>query len=139
MFRNVLAVVVGIVVAVILILIVETAGHAVYPPPGNLELADRDAMSAYIDAVPTGALLFVMGAWLAGTLGGGVLACFIAKDRPHVYAGAVGGTVLLGTAITLIRIPHPTWFSVISVSAIILTACLAGRIGRKFVQARNDA
>jgi len=132
MLKNVLAVVLGAVVAVILIMIVETIGHSVYPPPQNLDFSDMNSMTDYIDTLPIGALLFVLGAWMTGTLGGGLLACFIAKDRPSVYAAIVGGMILLATLFTLIRIPHPLWFSITSIMAIALTAFLAGRIGASF-------
>jgi hypothetical protein len=129
MLKNVLAVVLGVVVAIILIMIVETVGHTVYPPPSQLDMTDMAAMSEYIDTLPLGALLFVMGAWLTGTLVGGLLACIISSDRPMVYSAVVGGMILFATVITLIRIPHPMWFSITSVIGIVLTTYLAGRIG----------
>jgi hypothetical protein len=132
MLRNVLAVVLGVVVAVIVIMLIQTIGHAVYPPPPVLDIADREAMAQYIDTLPVGALLFVLVAWLAGTLVGGLLACFIADDRPGVYSAIVGGMVLFATVFTLLQIPHPLWFSLASVIAIVCTSILAGMIGKRF-------
>lgn len=137
MLRKVVAIIFGVIVAVVLIMIVETFGHTVYPPPADLDFTDMDAMAAYVDALPTGALLFVMAAWVAGTFGGGLLACAIARERPMVYAFSIAGMVLLGTGFTLTQIHHPTWFSVLSIIAILLTAWLTGQAGSTFSQRSN--
>jgi hypothetical protein len=90
-------------------------------------------MQAYVMGAPIAALLFVMGAWLVATLAGGLLACFIARETPLVYAAIVGGLVLLGTIINLLSIPHPLWFSITSVLAIIAAIFVTSRLGSSFV------
>jgi hypothetical protein len=132
MLRKILAVVLGIVAAVIIIIAIEALGHAIYPPPGDLDITNREAMEAYVAGLPLAALLFVMVAWIAATFAGGLLACFIAKQMPLIYASIVGVLVLLGTIINLMSIPHPLWFSIISVLAIIATIFVAGWLGSNF-------
>ena len=139
MFRNVLAVVLGVVLAFVLIMIVERLGHAVYPPPTGIDFTDPGAVSEYVNSVPAGALLLVLTAWLTGALCGGLLACFIAKNRPAVYASIVGGLVLLGTIINLYMIRHPTWFVGLSLVAIAAITWIAGRIGERFVAEIDEA
>jgi len=133
MIRKIAAVVLGVVLAFVLIIAVESLGHSVYPPPADLDFTDQAAMRAYVDTLPLGALLFVMAAWLAGTFGGGLLAILVAGESPFVNAAIIGGLVLLGTVINLVSIPHPTWFSITSVVAIVATALLTSRIGAAFV------
>ncbi len=133
--RKILAVVFGIVVAVVLIIAIEALGHAVYPVPDGLDLTDPEALQAYVMDAPIAALLFVLGAWLVATLVGGLLACFIAKESPLVYSAIIGGLVLLGTIINLMSIPHPTWFSITAISAIIATIFVTSRLGSSFVAA----
>ena len=65
MFRNVLAVVLGVTLAVVLIMAVERLGHVIYPPPADVDFADLEAVSEYINALPATALLLVLAAWLA--------------------------------------------------------------------------
>ena len=89
-------------------------------------------MEAYVAGLPLAALLIVMAAWIAATFAGGLLACFIAREMPFVYASIVGVLVLLGTIINLMSIPHPLWFSIISVLAIIATIFVAGWLGANF-------
>ena len=136
MQRKIVAVVLGVVVAVVLIIAIEALGHSVYPPPANIDMSDTEAMQAYVTSLPIGALLFVLAAWLMATLVGGLLACLIARETPLVYAAIVGGLVLLGTIINLMSIPHPLWFSAISVLAIIATIFVTGRLGSIFAAAR---
>jgi hypothetical protein len=131
--RKVSAVVLGVVTAVVLIIAIEALGHAVYPPPDDLDTSNIEALQAYVMSAPLAALLFVMAGWLIATLVGGLLACFIARETPLVYAAIVGGLVLLGTIINLLSIPHPLWFSITSVLAIIATIFITGRLGSSFV------
>lgn len=133
MQRKISAVVLGVVVAVVLIIAIEALGHSAYPVPQGLDISNSEAMQAYVMGLPIGALLFVMGAWLVATLAGGLLACFIARETPLVYAAIVGGLVLLGTVINLMSVPHPPWFSITSVLAIIAMIFLTGRLGTSFV------
>ncbi len=130
--RKLLAVVLGVVVAVIVIIAIEALGHAIHPPPAELDVADKQALEAYVASLPLTALLTVMAAWIAATLTGGLLACFIAQERPVAYANIVGVLVLLGTVINLVSIPHPLWFSISSVAAIIATMLLTGKLGSRF-------
>jgi hypothetical protein len=133
MIRKISAVVLGVLMAVILIIAIEELGHAVYPPPDDLDITNKDALQVYIMDAPIAALLFVMAAWLVATLAGGLLACFIARETPLVYAAIVGGLVLLGTIINLLSIAHPLWFTITSIPAIIATTFITGRLGSSFV------
>ena len=129
MAKKIAAGIAGVIVAFALVWFVENIGHSVYPPPADLDFADADAMRAYIDALPIGALLFVAGAWFLGTLGGIVTACRIGDAEPRTYTMVVGGLVLLATAANLIMIPHPAWFSIMGVVGILIAAWLGMTIG----------
>lgn len=135
MKRKIFAVVLGVIAAVVLIIAIEALGHSLYPLPEGLDITDTDAMKAYVMTLPIAALLIVMASWIVATLVGGLLACFIARETPLIYAAIIGGLVLLGTIINLMSLPHPLWFSITSVLAIIATIFVTGRIGSSFVTA----
>ncbi len=124
MGKNIAAGVAGVVVAFALVWVVEKIGHTVYPPPPDLDFADPDAMRAYIQTLPAGALLFVAAAWFVGATGGTCVACAIGTANPRVFAAIVGGLVLVATAINLVMIPHPTWFAILGVAGILVGAWL---------------
>lgn len=129
MVKNIVAGFAGIIVAGLLVWLVEMLGHAVYPPPTDLNFADAETMRAYIDTLPLAALLFVAAAWFIGTLGGTVLACKLGDAKPMIYAIVVGGLMLVATVANLIVIPHPVWFSVLGVAGIVVAAWLGMTLG----------
>ena len=129
MGKNIGAGIAGVVIAVAIVWLVEMVGHSVYPPPPNLDFADADAMRAYTSRLPIGAFLFVGGAWFVATLCGTFSACKIGTAEPIVFAGVVGGLMLIATAANLIMIPHPLWFSMLGVVGIIVAAWLGMTLG----------
>jgi hypothetical protein len=123
--RNVIAVVAGIIIAFGLIMLIEKIGHMIYPPPADLDWSDPAVIRPYIATLPILALLFPLFAWMAGTFFGSLAACFIGRARPLAFPGIVGGLVLAGTVANFIIIPHPLWFSILSVIGIASSAWLA--------------
>jgi len=129
MGKNIAAGIAGVVIAGLLVWLVEMLGHAVYPPPMDLNFADPDAMRAYMDVMPLGALLFVAAAWFIGTLGGTFAACKIGDAKPMIFAIVVGGLMLIGTLFNLVTIPHPLWFSILGLVGIAVGAWLGMTFG----------
>lgn len=129
MGKNIAASIVGIIVAVGLVWLVEKLGHAVYPPPADLDFANPDAMRAYMKTIPVGALLFVGAAWFIGTLVGTFVACKLRRSKPLMFAAVVGGLMLIATAANLIMIPHPIWFSILGVAGVVVGAWLGMTLG----------
>ena len=128
MIRSIGALIAGIVTAFASIYLIEMLGHTIYPPPADLDFSDPAAIRPYIATLPIIALLFPMFGWFVGTLAGSLVANFCGDAKPYVYAAAVGGLVFAATVANLILIPHPLWFSIISLLGIIASAWLANRI-----------
>jgi len=138
MIRKIAAVVIGAFVAIALIAGVEYLSHQFYPPPSGIDITDPEALKAYADLVPIGALLFVGAAWMIGTFGGGMLATFIAKEAATTNCAIIGGLVLAGTIMTLISIPHPVWFSIASIVAIVATTFVTSKIAACFIETGSE-
>lgn len=128
MGKNIAAGVAGVVIAFAFVWFVEMLGHAVYPPPADLDFADADAMRNYMTTLPTGAFLFVGGAWFIATLGGTFAACKIGDAKPMVFASVIGGLMLIATATNLMMIPHPLWFSTLGIVGILVAAWLGMKL-----------
>ncbi len=133
MLRSIGAGVAGLVIAILLVWLIELIGHAVYPPPVDIDFGDPEAVRTYIAALPVAAVLFVGVAWVIGTVVGISVACRIGRARPVIYVVLVGGFVLAGAITMLIIIPHPWWFTVVSLPAIIATAYAAMRLAPRSV------
>lgn len=138
MIRKIAAVVIGAILAIVLIIVVERLSHALYPPPADIDLNDKEALKAYLGSVPVGALLFVAAAWMIGTFGGGMLATYIAQESAVTYCIIIGGLVLVGTVMNLISIHHPAWFVILSVVAIIATTGVTSKVAARFVSNDSD-
>ena len=128
MAKNVAAAIAGIITAFVMIMLIEKLGHVIYPPPPDLDFSDLEAMRPYVATLPFLALLFPMIAWVVATFAGTVLACKIGTANPLAFAAVVGGLVLAATITNLIMIPHPVWFSAVSLVAIAASAWIAVRV-----------
>lgn len=131
MARKIAAVFLGIVVALALVFVVEMLGHQVYPPPTDLDFTRPEVVTSYMQTLPIGAFIFVLGGFALATLGGGFVAAKVARDRPNLHAGIIGVLMLCATGANLLMIPHPLWFSVTAVALIIVATVLAARLARK--------
>lgn len=129
--RFIVAGLIGVVVAFASVAGIEALGHAVYPPPADLDFSNANQVRAFMDALPLGALLLVLGSWISGTFLGGLVAALIARSRPYLFAGIVGAFVLAATIANLLLIPHPLWLTLLALAAIPLAAFLAGALGSK--------
>ncbi len=124
MSRNIVAGVVGVIVASVLVWVVQKIGHTLYPPPTDLNLADAEALRDYVASLPVGALLFVAAAWFVGATAGTCAACAIGTAKPMYLAVVVGGFVFIAASANLVMIPHPIWFSVLGLVGILVGAGL---------------
>ena len=128
--RMAVAGVVGVVCAVAVIAAIELVSHAIYAPASPPDMNDPAAVAAFIQAMPLGAFLFVLGAYVAGTLAGGLVAALIARRHAARFAWVIAGLILLASAVNFLALPHPVWFVVATFVAVPLVAWLTGRAGQ---------
>lgn len=124
MGRSILAVLVGFIVANLVILAIEVASHAVYPPPAGLDPSDRAALRAIIEKMPTGAFVLLLLAGVVGTAVGAGIAARIARRARVVHGLIVGGVIMVGAIANAFLIPHPRWFQFASPASIVPAAYL---------------
>lgn len=124
MGRNIGAGLAGVLIAMLSVWLIQKIGHAVYPPPADLDFTDMAAARAYIETLPIGALLFVVASYFVGTAAGTCAACAIGTMLPRVFAIFISCLMLVGTAMNVISIPHPVWFIILAVVAIVVGAWL---------------
>jgi hypothetical protein len=129
MIRMVAAGLAGVFCAFLVVALVEAVGHQVYAPATTPDLSTPEAMRAFVASMPLGAFLFVLGAYLAGTIGGAVVAAAIARRRAMIFAILIGGLILLGSVANFAFVPHPTWFVAATLIGVPLAALATGRLG----------
>ena len=125
MLRSILALIAGLVVAIVVVMILEMLGHWLYPPPPGIDLHDPETLKTIIDKLPRGAIIAVLVAWGCGTFAGSWTAALIAR-RARIIHGLIVGGILMGFGVmTMLMIPHPIWF-MLAAGAIFPLASVAG-------------
>jgi hypothetical protein len=131
MVRKLFAVVAGLAVAAILVMLIQKLGHSLYPPPADLDPADEEFMRDYVATLPWGPLAFVLASYIIATLAGGWTAVKTAGESPLVFAGIVGLFVLTGAIMTVVAVPHPTWFIGTAIGGIFVAVLVAAKMASK--------
>jgi len=132
MLKRILIIILGIIVGSVFIYLVEALGHLVYPPPEGIDTNDMESMKIMIDQLPFGAFLFVLLAYGVGSFIGGLLSAFLSKNGRVANAVIVGSILMIFGIINLLMIPHPVWFTLVSIMLFIPCAYLAGQLVIKY-------
>ena len=125
MLRDIGATLAGLAVSIGVITAVQMVGHGLWPPPEGLDWSDAEVIRTYTSQLPFLALLFPIVSYFLGTLAGPLLASRIGTQQPLVFVGVIGTVLLAFTVANLIQIPHPTWFSIAAVAAVIIGGWLS--------------
>lgn len=127
MLRKISAVFLGVVVAIATVMLIEWLGHQIYPPPPGVDFNDPEQVRKLTSNLPLGAFLMLLLGWLLGTFCGGLTACYVAREKPLVFASIIGTIMLVATITNLAMLPHPTWFSIAGIVVIGIGTLLASR------------
>lgn len=128
--RNVLAVVLGLIVAGLVMTGLESLGHALYPPPAWLSADDPKSIERYLKDAPFLAVALILVGWAAASFLGGATAARVAVGRrTGRYGLFIGVFLLVGAAGTMWMIPHPTWFMLIAPFACLVPGMVGGAMG----------
>ena len=137
MVRTILGALAGVATTYLTIMLIEFAGHRVYPPPPGIDPTKTEDMARLIGMLPTGALLFVVAAWVIGALDGGIVAALVARNqRPRIAAIVPALLVIAGVVGMIVVMPaHPAWMSALG----LLLPIPAALSGAWLVRGRNAA
>ena len=128
MLRDILAGVAGVASAIAIVFLSEELSYMLYPMPASVDPGDTESLRAYIETLPLGAFLMLVGGWSIATFVGAVVADRIGTAKAWIYPTVVGGFMFAATTANLILIPHPHWFTAVSLVAILASAWLAWRV-----------
>ncbi len=140
MFRNVIAVIIGIIAGMALNMGILQISYLAYPIPEGLDIKAPAQLQDYLDTLPATAFLVAMLAHLAQSFGGGWVAARLGSSRPMLLAMIVGMISLVGGAVTQVDLMSVRYivgggiFSFLAILSILLhlgAAWLAGFIEQK--------
>jgi uncharacterized membrane protein HdeD (DUF308 family) len=109
--KNVLATIVGFIVASATVYLFETLiGHNLFPLPEGANPMDMEWIKNNMDQIPMGSKIFVIIAHFAGIIVGMFVAAKISKTS-MIPTYIVGVLMLLATAFNIVMLPKELWFS----------------------------
>ena len=130
-FRALLGLLAGLMTAVMIIALIESLGHKIWPLPvvEGLNARDPKALAALMANAPLGALVSVVLAWCAGAASGAWIG-FRLAGQPHARAIGLGvaGVIWLATGANLLAIAHPLWMMVGGLVGVPLSGWLVVRL-----------
>jgi hypothetical protein len=129
MVRSVLALVLGLVVAVAVTAALEWIGLAVFPLPEGVNPSDPEALKKLLPTMPAGRFLLLLADYAAAGLAGGFVAAWVARRRPALHALIVGAVLTVLGFLNLLMLPgHPAWFWAANAVVYLLPAYAGARL-----------
>lgn len=110
--KNVLATIVGFIVASLTVYIFESIiGHNLFPLPEGANPMDMEWLKNNMDQIPIGSKILVVIGHFAGILTGMFTAAKISKES-MVPSYIVGGLMIAATFFNIVILPKELWFSI---------------------------
>lgn len=125
MLRKILATIAGIITAMLVILLVETAGHYLYPLPVDFMNLPHAAQEQIFKSQPDAAFAVILSGWIMASLACGFVNGAISRKRQ--MSGSFLAGLLLTTAgiVNVFTIWHPMWM-IVSAFVVFIPMTIAG-------------
>ncbi|MBT8258072.1 MAG: hypothetical protein KJO49_06340 [Bacteroidia bacterium] len=127
--KSVLAVIAGLIAAVVVIYGLEFLSTILFPLPEGADPTNIEWIKENAELIPTGSMIIVALAHLLGIIVGMVIAAKVA-GMTMIPSYIVGILLLVGTLLNLIMIPHPFWFAATDLIGVVIGL----GIGKVFAQ-----
>lgn len=118
-FRNVVAILMGLMVSAAVVGTVEMLGQALFPTPAELDLGNAEELGTFLATAPAHFLMFVVCGWFLGIFCG----CFVSGvlgGHQGVVCAMVTGLVHASMVILLLmQLPTPMWFRMAGVLVLV--------------------
>ncbi|MGH7496063.1 MAG: hypothetical protein ACREOO_27225 [bacterium] len=112
-FRNVLAVIAGVVIGSIVNMGLITISGKVIPPPAGVDVTEFESLKSSMHLFESKHFIFPFLAHALGSLVGAYVASVIAASHKMKFALGIGAFFLMGGIINVFILPSPTWFAVL--------------------------
>lgn len=133
MIRKILAVIAGIIAAVIIFMIFQSIGGAIFGGPQMPEgggMPDPAVMAAYMASLPAGAFVLLALGYIVGSFAGGFVARKISQTDSLVVPVVVGVVLTLAWIMNISMVPHPVVMAVIGFFCYIPFTILGHRVAK---------
>lgn len=132
LFRNLLAVLAGIIFGSIVNMGIISISGSVIPPPNGADLSTMEGLKANMHLLQPIHFLPFFLAHAVGTFAGAWITAKIAVNHKIKLALIIGAFFLLGGIITVFSLPSPVWYTIIDLAfAYIPMSYMAGKLALK--------
>ncbi len=131
-FRNTLAVVIGLAVGGGINMAIVVLGPSVIPPPAGVDVTNTESIRASIHLFELKHFVTPFLAHAVGTLVGSLIAFVIAASYRSIISYGIGVAFLMGGIAASFMIPAPQWFIALDlVAAYIPMAWIGQHLGQR--------
>ena len=131
-FKNILAVLLGLIVGSVVNMAIITMSGSVIPPPNGADVTTAEGLKATMHLFEPKHFIFPFLAHAVGTFAGALTTALIAFNHKMKLALVIGAFFLFGGIVMIFTLPSPIWFSLAdAVLAYIPMAYLAAKIALK--------
>lgn len=113
MIRRVLAVIVGLIVALAVSNLIQFISHAAWPPPFDVDLANPESITTMIRTMSFGQFALFLAGYGVGSLVAGWVIGKIAQSRNFIAPLIVGLVLTVIWILLNLDFPYPTWVIVV--------------------------
>ena len=128
--RSVVAVVLGLTVAMFFIVGVEGVSSVLHPFPPGVDPTNYDAVKDHVARYPTWVLLLCDAGWGLGTLVSSWLATRLGSGRHLAHGIVVGSILLVAVVANMLMLPYPVWFWVANLVVFPVSFTLGAKLGQ---------
>ena len=133
--RNVLAALAGAFTGMVIMIISQIYSAKLHPVPADLDRTDKAAMGEFIGNAPAKALLVVLAGYFVGVIAAAWVAGRLSYRTHYRQAVMVGGLFFVASLMNLTSFPHPLWFWVANLAAIVAGTGIGIKLLPAFVPA----
>ncbi|OXG02280.1 hypothetical protein BC749_10543 [Flavobacterium araucananum] len=131
-FKNTLAVIIGLFVGSVVNMAIILMSSSVIPPPNGADVTTMEGLKATMHLFEPKHFIFPFLAHAIGTFAGALTTVLIAASHQTKLALLIGAFFLLGGIVNVYTLPSPVWFSAIDlIFAYLPTAFLASKLVQK--------
>jgi len=127
-FKNILAVVAGLVVGSALNMAIIMISGSIIPPPEGVDNTTMEGLKAGMHLFQPKHFILPYLAHALGTFVGALLAAIIAATHKMKFALSIGIFFLLGGIANVIMLPSPVWFTITDLGIYLPMGFLAGKL-----------
>ncbi|MCC9066162.1 hypothetical protein [Flavobacterium piscisymbiosum] len=134
-FKNTLAVIIGLFVGSVVNMAIILMSSSVIPPPNGADVTTMEGLKATMHLFEPKHFIFPFLAHAIGTFAGAATTALIAANRKTELALAIGSFFLLGGIVNVCTLPSPIWYNILDV---VLAYLPMAYLARKLVVSKES-